>query len=178
MSSKKRKYDDSYIQFGFTSVVVDGIEKPQCVLCNKVLSNDSMRLAKLKQHLENVHPQSKHKDKSYFERQSKALKMMRLDSSDEFFIRNSKIVEASYEVALEITKQKKPHTIGESLIKPFVLKMANKVLGKDAEKKLAAVPLSNNTIQRRISDMSNDIKSQVVQQIKDAPFWSFCNSTG
>ena len=43
-------------------------------------------------------------------------------------------MEASYEVALEIAKQKKPHTIGESLIKPCVLKMANKVLGKDAEK--------------------------------------------
>ena len=51
--------------------------------------------------------------------------------------------------------------------------MANKVLGEDAEKKLAAVPLSNNTIQRRISYMSNDIKSQVVQQIKDAPFGLF-----
>ena len=64
----------------------------------------------------------------------KALKMMRLDSSGEFFVRNSKIVEASYEVALEIAKQKKPHTTGESLIKPCALKMANKVLGKDAKK--------------------------------------------
>ena len=64
-----------------------------------------MRLAKLKQHLENVHPQNKHKDKSYFERQSKALKMMRLHSSGKFFIRNGKIVEASYEAALEIAKQ-------------------------------------------------------------------------
>ena len=133
MSSKKRKYDDSYIQFSFTSVVINGMEKPQCVLCNKVISNDSMRPAKLKQHLDNVHPESKHKDKSYFERQSKALKMMRLDSSGEFFVRNTKIVEASYEVALEIAKQEKPHTNGESLIKPCALKMANKVLGKGAE---------------------------------------------
>ena len=70
MSSKKRKYDDSYIQFRFTSVVNNGMEKPQCVQCNKVLRNDSMRPAKPKQHLDNVHPQSKHKDKSYFERQS------------------------------------------------------------------------------------------------------------
>ena len=134
MSIKKRKYDDSYIQFGFTSVVINGMENLQCVLCNKVLSNDSIRPAKLKQHLDNVHPQSKQKDKSYFERQSKTLKMMRLDSPSEFFVRNSKIVEASYEVALETAKQKKPHAIGESLIKPCVLKMANKVLGKDAEK--------------------------------------------
>ena len=59
--------------------------------------------------------------------------MMRLDSSGAFFIRNSKIVEASYEVA----KQKKPHTIGKSLIKPCVTKMTNKSLGKDAEKKIS-----------------------------------------
>ena len=41
------------------------------------------------------------------------------------------------------------------------------------QKKLAAVPLSNNTIQRRRKDMSDDIKSQIVQQIKDAPFGLF-----
>ena len=140
----------------------------QCVLCNKVLSNDFMRPAKLNQHLQNVHSQRKHKDKSYFERQRKALKMMRLDSLGESFIRKSKTVEASYEVELEIAKQKKRHTIGESLTTPCVLKMANKIFGKDAEKKLLAVPFSTNTIQRRISDMSNNKKSQVVHQIKDA----------
>ena len=51
--------------------------------------------------------------------------------------------------------------------------MADKVFGKDAEKKLAAVPLSNNATQRRIKDMSDDIKSQIVQQIKDAPLGLF-----
>jgi len=51
--------------------------------------------------------------------------------------------------------------------------MADVVLGKDAEKKLAAVSLSNNTIQRRIADLSDDIKSQVVRQIKTAPFGLF-----
>ena len=73
MSSKKRKYDESYMQYGFTSVIVGGVERPQSVLCNKVFNNDSMRPAKLKQHLQNVHPQSKDKDKSYFERQSKTI---------------------------------------------------------------------------------------------------------
>ena len=51
--------------------------------------------------------------------------------------------------------------------------MANKFLLKMQKKKLAAVPLLNNTIQKRISDMPNDIKSQVVQQIKDAPLGLF-----
>ena len=55
-------------------MIVGGVKRPQCVLRNKVLSNDSMISAKLKQHLQNVHPQSKDKDKSYFEGQSRTLK--------------------------------------------------------------------------------------------------------
>ena len=37
---------------------------------------------------------------------------MRLNALGEFFTGERKIVEASYVVALEIAKQKKPHTIG------------------------------------------------------------------
>ncbi|KAG7160450.1 SCAN domain-containing protein 3-like 1 [Homarus americanus] len=40
--AKKRKYNDD-INYGFTSILAVGIEKPQCVLCLKVLANDSMR---------------------------------------------------------------------------------------------------------------------------------------
>ena len=161
------------IQFGFASVIIHSEEKPQCVLCNKVLSNDSMRPAKLKQHLENVHPQHINKDKTYFERQKRALKSMKLDASSDFFRKNNQLLEASYLVAFEIAKEKKPHTIGETLIKPCILKTAGIVLGKEAEKKLAAISLSNNTIQRRIKNLSLEIKSQVAQEIKTAPFGLF-----
>ena len=170
MSIKKRKYDESYLRYGFRSIAVNNKERPQCVLRNKVLSNDSMRPAKLKQHLHNVHPHTKDKEKIYLERQSRALKKMRLDASGEFFTRERKIVEASYVVAFKIAKQKKPHSIGETLIKPCVLKMADIMLGKDAERKLASISLSNSTIQRRIKDLSDDIKCQVVEEIKNAPF--------
>ena len=44
---------------------------------------------------------------------------------------------------------------------------------KESEKKLAAISLSNNTIQRQIRDLSLDIKSQVVQKIKTALFGLF-----
>jgi tRNA U34 5-methylaminomethyl-2-thiouridine-forming methyltransferase MnmC len=32
---KNRKYDDSYLDFGFTSIEVNGEERAQCVLCMK-----------------------------------------------------------------------------------------------------------------------------------------------
>ena len=122
MSAKKQKYDEIYIQLGFASVIIHSEKKLQCVLCNKAVSNDSMRPAKLKQHLENVHTEHLNKDKTYFERQRRAVKSMRLDASSDFFGKNNQLLEASYLVAFEIAKQKKPHTIGETLIKPCILK--------------------------------------------------------
>ena len=132
-----------------------------------------MRPAKLKQHLENVHPQHINKDKTYFERQRRALKSMRLDASNNFFRKNNQLLEASYLVAFEIAKQKKPRTIDKTLIKPCILKTTDILLGKEAEKKLAANSLSNNIIQRQTKNLSLDIKSQVVQEIKTAPFGLF-----
>ena len=41
------------------------------------------------------------------------------------------------------------------------------------EMKMQQVSLSNNTIQRRISKMSMDVKEQVVAEIKTSPLFSF-----
>ena len=47
MSVKKRKYNDSYIEYGFTCIIDNGVERHQCVICNKVLSHDSLKPTKL-----------------------------------------------------------------------------------------------------------------------------------
>lgn len=49
--TKFRKYDQSYIQFGFTELA----NKPQCVVCSEVLSAESMKLSKMKRNLETKH---------------------------------------------------------------------------------------------------------------------------
>ena len=77
---------------------------------------------------------------------SRTLKKMRMGASGEFFTGERKILEALYVVALEIAKQQKPHTIGETLIKPCVVKIADIMLRKNAKRKLASVSLSNSTI--------------------------------
>jgi len=46
MSSKKRKYLDSYSEMGFTYLTDKGDIKPQCVICSTVLSSQSMKPSK------------------------------------------------------------------------------------------------------------------------------------
>jgi hypothetical protein len=70
---KNRKYDDSYLDFGFTSTEVDGEERPQRVLFMKVLASDCMLPSKLKRRLETTHPSIVSKSRDYFSRKLKEL---------------------------------------------------------------------------------------------------------
>jgi hypothetical protein len=58
---KYRKYDDSCFDFGFA-----GEERPQCVLCMKVLASERVLPSKLKRHLEATHPSLVSKSRDYF----------------------------------------------------------------------------------------------------------------
>ncbi len=75
-------------------------------------------------------------------------------------------LEASYLVAKRISKLGKPHTIAETLILPAAQDMCRIMIGDSAAAKLGAVPLSNDTVARRIEDMSNDIREQLIEFVK------------
>ena len=74
---------------------------------------------------------------------------------------------ASYRVSLLIAK-KGAFSIGEELIKPAAIEMIRIVCGKKEASKLNMVPLSNDTIQRRIVEMSIDINEQLIDRIKNS----------
>ncbi|XP_076045266.1 protein FAM200B-like [Oratosquilla oratoria] len=139
MSAKKRKYIEDYIRFGFVSLQRGDTEVPQCVICYKTLSNDGMRPSRLECHLRTSHPALVDKPKAFFETKKDTLKGAKLDDSGSFRQQSSKVVEASYEIAMLIAKSKKSHNIGESLIKPSILCAAELVLGKDSANKLSQI---------------------------------------
>ena len=74
-----------------------------------------------------------------------------------------KSLKASYLIALQIAKNKKPYTIGENLIKPCMLQACEAVVGKQAVQRLKIIPMSANTVKRRIKKMTDDIKNQVTK---------------
>ena len=55
-----------------------------------------------------------------------------------------------------------PHTIGDKLILPCIKEVLETVICQSSTPVLSTVPLSNDTIQRRIDEMGDDVDSQLV----------------
>ena len=125
----KRKYNAEYIRYGFTWCDNEEAPKPQCVVCGEQLANHAMVPSKLIRHLKTKHASYANKDKEFFQRMlSQNKKQKRLMKSS--FTVSEKALAASYHVAKLIAQQKKPHTIGEKLLKPACLEIARLMLGK------------------------------------------------
>ena len=84
---------------------------------------------------------------------------------------NKAVLEASYSIAFRIAQAKKPHTIGEELIKPCLIEATTQILGEEKANKLKVL-LSNDTVKKRISEMSQDILLQVVEEVRSSPLFS------
>ena len=142
---EKRKYLDIYIQFDFASLKKGDIEVPHCVQYYKTLGKDAIRFSRFKRHLTTAHSALSDKSKAFFAMNSHSQKKADLDTSRTFQQRSSNVVEASYEIAMLIAKNKKSHDIGESLMKPSMLVAAELVLCKDKANMLSQIALSNDT---------------------------------
>ena len=132
------------MKFGFTCFeTTEGLQKPQCIFCNVVFSNANLKPSKLREHFNNRHGGA---DVSGHDVESLKAKRMRFDSRGTlpklgFVSADKPLLMASYHVAYNVAKSKKPHTIAEEVIKPCVLQMTKIVLGKEVSKKLELVPL-------------------------------------
>ena len=79
------------------------------------------------------------------------------------------IVHTSYAVSLLVAKAKKPHSIGEMLIKQCLVSCAGVLLGESVVSKMKQVSLSNNTVKSLIFNMPCNIKSQLLGMVKASP---------
>ena len=167
-TKKRRKYDPDYLKIGFTWSGSESAPLPQCVVCKEVLANDSMRPCKLRRHMETKHTTLVNKPLEFFERKRDELRSQKAVIRS-FGTTNVKATEASYRAALRIAKAGKPHTDGETYLLPAAREMCSVMLGEAAAAKLDTIPVSDNTIQRRISDMAYDVKEQVVNSVRKSP---------
>ena len=131
-----------------------------------------MKATFLKRHLNGCYPNHKSKGTAFFKQKEDELKRAHFDRSGYISQHNEVGLRASYMVSLRIAQEKKPHNIAEKLIIPRCKDIIRCVDGCDAEK-VALIFHSNNTVHRRLVDMSDDVKQQVIAELKKAPFGKF-----
>ncbi|XP_068230406.1 protein FAM200C-like [Palaemon carinicauda] len=169
--SNKCKWNEDYIRYGFTCMTeADGTQRPQCILCSAVFANANLQSSRLNEHFNNLHGGT---DAGHDLKILK-IKRERFDRSGtlsklDFVPVEKPLLQASYEVALLCAKKKKAHTIAEELVIRCALEMVKIVLGRESEKKLKQIPLSNDIIHSRIHDMSQDVLQQVITDLKASP---------
>ena len=78
---------------------------------------------------------------------------------------SERALQASYAVSLLLVKAKKPFTIVQELLLPASKVLAETMIDKTAADKFNAVPLSNDTVSRRVDVMATDIVDQGVAKL-------------
>ena len=137
-------------------------------MCNTILGNNSLKPSKLKRHKELKHKENTDSVES-FKAKKASYDVRRTLPALGFSLTSQLLLRASYQIFLMIAKAKAPHTAGEKLIKPSAVKMAQILLGRNEAKRIDSVPLSDDTVNNRIADITNDILSQLIAQIQDSP---------
>jgi hypothetical protein len=105
--TRKMKYQEELIKSGFTSIVINREESPQCVICCEVLANESFKVNMLIRHLKTKHNSLADHSTYFFKRKAKTVKKTRLDSSGSYQQKNASATEASYLVAQRTAKVNK-----------------------------------------------------------------------
>lgn len=167
----KRKYQESYLKYGFIGTGDSHTPIPLCIICGDQLSNEAMKPSKLLRHLNSKHPGLKDKPLEYFERTKQEYKAQKIFMRDTTSI-NENALRASYLVANRIAKAKKPFNIGEELILPCTKDICRELLGEAAVEKVAHVPLSARTVTRRIEEIAEDIEIQLLERINASPWYA------
>ncbi|KAE9540093.1 hypothetical protein AGLY_005345 [Aphis glycines] len=81
-------------------------------------------------------------------------------------------LKCSFIAALHIVKTKKPYNIGEKLIKPCMVDICSELFGNEHVSKIKNIPMSNDTIHKRILCIANDIEYQLVEKINKSLFYA------
>lgn len=172
-SDKKKAYSDSCIEYGFTDVNKQDKDLQQNVIYHKALSEGFLERSLLQRHFSNSHPKLSDKHQFNFERETHVLKGIGVDYSGPEHKLNEASLRASFMVAWRVAQNKKPHTVVETFVLPCCKDIIGCFFGENAAQKLNTLSLSNDIMHQRICDLSEDIKDQVIAEIKEAPLGIF-----
>ena len=126
---------------------------------------------KLLCHVETEHLQLKHKPHDFFKKMLANLKTGQR-ALQRYTNVNEKSLYVSYLIGLRIAKAGKPHTIGETLVLLAIKDTVTVFFGDEGEKEIESIPISNDTVTRRIDEMYQWIENRVTERVIESPFFS------
>lgn len=107
--------------------------------CLEILANDGMKPSRLARHLKTKHPEHEDKPLQFFQQCFKSCDAQS-STLQNITKLNDKCLAASVEVSYSRAKDKKPRAIGETLVLPPAVKMAEITHGKQYGDKLKCIP--------------------------------------
>lgn len=166
---KTRQFREEYIGMGFTLSHETDPPSAQCVLCGELLANSAMKPSHLNRHLSTKHKKHVGKPLSFFKRELGGFKSSQ-EKLQKAATVSTKALEASYKVALLLAKAKKPFSLAEEIIAPAAVILNETMISKAAAATVKTVPMSNDTVSRRVDKMGTDIVAQVVEKLRAGDF--------
>lgn len=168
---KCRQYSVEYLKYGFVAAPHNQ-QQPMCLLCDRVFSNEAMKPSRLLEHLKKMHSDKADKNLAYF--QSLRDNVRKRKTIGNIFAstlqQSTDGLRASYNISLLIARSGKPHTIGEELILPAVREVLHTVVHKSPDQIIKAIPLSDNSVQRRIDEMAENIEETLCNMLRTTEF--------
>ena len=107
-------YNESFLYFGFSFIMKNDTQIPQCFICFKTLTNEFMKPSKLREHFVKVHPELVDKGVEYLKLKAEGLKRAKLDASGTFRQESNKFVEASLHPIANCEEQETPYYWGRT----------------------------------------------------------------
>ena len=140
-----------------------------CLICEQVFSNEGMKPSRMIDHLKSRHSDKADRDVQFFinlrdNRKTMGSMFRKVDKQ------NFDGLAASYNISLLIAKAGKPHTIGEKLILPAIQEAITTVMHTDGRSVIQSIPLSNDTVARRINVMASSIEENICNVLKTTEF--------
>ncbi|XP_065279750.1 zinc finger BED domain-containing protein 5-like [Emys orbicularis] len=171
-TKKARKYFEEYLKPGFLWTGNEVEPVPLCVICYETITNESMKPSNLKRHFDSKHKEYEGKPVEFFENRCKDPQKSEKTIHNVMGGENMKALEASYSVAYLIAKSGAAKVIGETLVKPAAKVMVQVMIGDKASKAIDRVPFSNNTFHRRITDMAENVKQQLLSRVQKSRYYA------
>ncbi|KFD63506.1 hypothetical protein M514_08497 [Trichuris suis] len=153
---KCRQYNVEYLRYGFIPSPSNP-QQPFCLISLKISKTPENDARRQGQYFQSV--------RDNFQKRPKLPGIFSSASR-----RNTDGLRASYNISLLIAKCGKPHAIGEELTLPAVSEVLRTVVRMPATEIIKRIPLSNNTVQRRIDEMSADVENTLCNILRTEEF--------